>query len=332
MKKGFLCLLLGALLASVPAEAKLKLPALISDHMVLQRGKPAVWGWADPGQAVTVALGRNTQTAQADNQGKWKVSLVLPRSGGPYEMTVSSADESVTIQDVLVGEVWLGSGQSNMEFAMKTSGDVDTEIPAAKYPKIRLFTVARVASFTPLDDVQGSWSVCSPDTVGDFSAVLYHFGKDLHKALKKGPMGLILDAWSGSGAEAWTPHETLEKDPVFTGLLNQWDHNDRQIKAWTTGDAFDLWISDVVFIPKDSKASPVTVTAQPGSGSLGGYWSTSAKPGCQATVTVEPGAYAGKPAVHFSGIMKGGGWGGLSANLSLQNHPLDLRPNQSIEF
>ena len=332
MKKILLCLVLGALFAAAPAGAKLKLPALIGDHMVLQKGNPTVWGWADPGAIVTVALGHNAKTAKADDQGKWKVALNLPKAGGPYELTVSSAGESVTVQDVLIGEVWVGSGQSNMEFAMKTSSDADTEIPAAKFPKIRLFTVERVSSLTPLEDVNGSWKICSPDTVGDFSAVLYHFGKDLQKSLKKVPMGLILDAWSGSGAEAWTPHETLEKDPVFTDLLNQWDHNDQQMKTWTTGDAFDLWISDVVFIPKDPKASPVTVTAKPGPGSVGGNWTTSAKPGCQASVTVESGAYSGKPAVHFSGFMKGGGWGGLTANLSFQNQPLDLRPYQSIEF
>ncbi|HJT25195.1 MAG TPA: sialate O-acetylesterase, partial [bacterium] len=239
MKKALLCLLVGALLSAAPAGAKLKLPALIGDHMVLQKGSPVVWGWVDPGATVTVALGHNAQTTQADDQGKWKVSLNLPRSGGPYELTVSSEGESVTIQDVLVGEVWLGSGQSNMEFAMKTSSDAETQIPAAKFPKIRLFTVARVASFTPLDDVQGSWKVCSPDVIGDFSAVAYHFGKDLHKALRT-PVGLIVAAWGGSAAEAWTPRSVLEKDDNFTTLVDQWDHNDSQIKTWKTGNDFEL--------------------------------------------------------------------------------------------
>lgn len=333
MKKTLLCLILGALLGMTQAEAKLKLPSIIGDHMVLQKGTPSVWGWADPGETVTVALGNNAKTAQADDQGRWKVSLALPRAGGPYEMTVSSAGESVTIEDVLVGEVWLGSGQSNMEFAMKTSSDADTEIPAANFPTIRLFTAARVAAFTPLADVQGFWKVCSPDTVGDFSAVAYHFGKELHKAFKKVPVGLIVAAWGGSGAEAWTPRETLEKDPVFTQLIDQWDHNEKQIKTWKEGDDFELWVSDIRFMPKDPKDKPLTVSAQTDPQSVGGPWQISVKPECQGAVTVTDKAFSGQgPAVRFFGAMKGGGWGTLSSNLSAQNRPLDLRKYQSVEF
>lgn len=331
MRRISYCLLVAALFAAASAEAKLKLPALIGDHMVLQKGSPAVWGWSDPGTTVKVALGRNAQTTQADDQGKWKVNLKLPKAGGPYEMTVSSAGESVTIQDVLVGEVWLGSGQSNMEFAMKTSSDAGTEIPAANFPKIRLFTVARVASFTPLDDVQGSWKVCTPDVIGDFSAVAYHFGKDLHKSLKKVPVGLIVAAWGGSAAEAWTPHSVLEKDGTFTTLLDQWDHNDTQIKTWKTGNDFELYVSNIVFVPKDPKDKPMTVLSKPGGEGWGGSWTTSAKPDCQAAVTLDGKAAAGDgAAVKFFGYMKGGGWGGLTTNLSAQT--VDLSKYETVEF
>ncbi len=331
MKRIFLCLGVVALLSAGGAEAKLKLPALISDHMVLQKGKPTVWGWADPGQPVTVALGNNSQVTQADDQGKWKVSLNVPRNGGPYLLTVSSSQEAVTVQDVLVGEVWLGSGQSNMEFAMKTSSDAGTEIPAANFPKIRLFTAARVASFTPLDDVQGSWKVCAPDTIGDFSAVAYHFGKELQKALKNPPVGLIVSAWGGSAAEAWTPRPVLEKDPAFTSLIDQWDHNDSQIKTWKTGDDFELRVSDIVFIPKDPKDKAVTVLAKAGGEGWGGNWTTSAKPDCQAAVTLDGKAALGDgPAVKFFGYMKGGGWGGLATNLSTQN--VDVSRFEAIEL
>ncbi len=319
-------------LAATQAQAKLKLPALIGDHMVLQKGKANLWGWAQPGEAVTVALGHNAAAATADAGGEWKASLSLPRSGGPYELTVSTASESVTLEDVMVGEVWVGSGQSNMEFALKASLGAAAELPSAKkLSKIRFFTVQHAAAFAPQGDVQGSWKVCSPDTAGDFSAVAYYFGKGLAKALRT-PVGLILSSWSGSAAEAWTPRPVLDKDPAFTQLLEQWDHNQAQLKTWRTGDDFELWISDIRFLPQDPLAQPLTVSLGPGApaGTLGGTWSTTAKPDCQAAVTLENVAYSGNPALRFWGVMKGGGWGTLSTNLSAQ--PVDLSRYAAVEF
>ena len=330
MRKSWLPLLV-ALLTAVQAQAKLKLPALVGDHMVLQKGSANVWGWADPGEGVTVSVAGKTAGAKAGDDGRWKVSLLLPKAGGPYPLTVSTSSEAVTLQDVLVGEVWIGSGQSNMEFSMKTSSDADKEIPAADFPQIRLFTVERTASLKPLDDVQGSWKVCSPTTVPDFSAVAYHFGKEIHQTLKV-PVGLIEAAWGGSGAEAWTPRDKLDKDPALTQLLKDWDNNQSQIKTWTTGDDFELQVSDIHILPKDPKDKPLTISAQPGHG-LGGAWSTSAKPGSQAAVTLEGKAASGQgPALRFFGFMKGGGWGGLTTTLSEQGKPLDLSRYQAVEF
>ena len=330
MRKSWL-LLLVALLTAVQAQAKLKLPALVGDHMVLQKGSANVWGWADPGEGVTVSVAGKTAVAKAGDDGRWKVSLLLAKAGGPYPLTLSTSSDAVTLQDVLVGEVWIGSGQSNMEFAMKTSSDADKEIPAADIPKIHLFTVDKVASLKPVDDVHGSWKVCSPSTVPDFSAVAYHFGKEIEQSLKV-PVGLIEAAWGGSAAEAWTPRANLDQDAALADLLKSWDNNQNQIKTWTTGDDFDLEVSDIRVLPKDPKDKPLTISIQPGHG-LGGNWSTSAKPGCQAAVTLEGKAFSGQgPDAKFFGFMKGGGWGTLTATLSDQGKPLDLSRYQSVEF
>ncbi len=282
-KKSIILLLTLSFLAPL-AEAKLKLPALIGDHMVLQRGKPVVWGWADAGQSVTVSLAGKSAKTTADSDGKWKVTLALPKAGGPFNMVIQ-ADEAVTVSDLLVGDVWVGSGQSNMEFAMKTSSDADKEIPAADFPKIRLFKLDHVASFTPQEDAQGSWSLCTPASVADFSAVAYHFGKELHQALKV-PVGLVVSCWGGTAAEAWTPRAALDSVTEFAPLLKEWDNNQAQIKTWTKGNDFDLWLSDIQFIPNDPKDKTLVVSAEQAKDALGGSWSTSFKPGCQASVTV----------------------------------------------
>lgn len=329
MNKRSLLLGLAFIFAASAAEAKLKLPALVGDHMVLQKGKPVVWGWADAGQKVTVTMAGKTVAAQADADGKWKATLNCPQAGGPYSIAIKS-DEAVTISDVLVGEVWIGSGQSNMEFAVKASTDADKAIASAKFPKIRLFQVERVASMTPLDDVQGSWQVCDPSSVGDFSAVAYYFGRELHQTLKT-PVGLVRSCWGGTAAESWTPREALDAHPAFADLLKQWDNNKDQIKTWSTGNDYDLWISDIRFIPKDPKDKVLEVSAEKAASMLGGSWMTSAKPGCTAGYKVEGKAHSGKgPAIHFSGAMKGGGWGGISTNLS--TGPVDLSRYETVEF
>src|SRR6185503_12322476 len=149
--------------------------------MVLQQDQPVViWGWADKKKSVTVSLADQTGTAVANTKGAWKVTLPALKAGGPYEMTIT-AGESLVVHDILVGEVWIGSGQSNMEFVMKNTHDAKKEIANAKYPKVHLFTVARSVATSPKDDVTGSWKVCDPESVKDFSAVAYHFGKEIHE-------------------------------------------------------------------------------------------------------------------------------------------------------
>jgi sialate O-acetylesterase len=203
------------------------LPSIFSDHLVLQRDLPIpVWGTATPGAEVTVKLAGKSGAARADEDGKWKLELPKLDAGGPFELEVSTDKASRKYSDVLVGEVWLCSGQSNMDFTLaKTakrsfSGVIDweKEVAAANHPQLRTFSAEWTMREFPQRDVQGKWAVCSPETAGDFSAVAYYFGRDLQERLKV-PVGLVTCAFGASTIEAWIRQETLEAHPQFKDLL-----------------------------------------------------------------------------------------------------------------
>jgi len=205
---------------SAPALADVKLPSVFSDHMVLQRDCTVpIWGWADAGEKVTVSLGDKTVDTVADADGKWRVKLPSMAAGGPLDMHVKGKNERV-IKDVYVGEVWVCSGQSNMGFLVDRAENAAEAIAEAKYPKIRMFTVERKPADKPQDDCTGMWEVCSPETVGHFSAVGYFFGRDLYEKLEV-PIGLIFTAWGGTKCEAWTRREALEGDADFQPILDR---------------------------------------------------------------------------------------------------------------
>lgn len=193
--------------ASAPADVRL--PHLFSDHMVLQRAVPVpVWGWANPGENVTVSLNRHTATAQTDAKGAWRVTLPALQAGGPHTLIVRG-NNTVTIHDVLVGEVWLCSGQSNMEMGVGAAMNAEKEIAAANFPRIRLFELPLTSAGEPAPDVNANWRVCSPDTIaagnwGGFSAIGYYFGRELHRELDV-PVGLIDSCWGGTRISPWTP-------------------------------------------------------------------------------------------------------------------------------
>jgi sialate O-acetylesterase len=198
-------LMLGALGVTVP---KLQLPTIFTSHMVLQRNKPlTVWGKADAGKNVSVALGDETVSATASAAGDWSVTLKARKaSTTPVSMTVSSAGESRTIDDILVGDVWIGSGQSNMEWSLTRSQNKQEFIAAANHPHIRLYHVPKVQAKQPAADINAKWKTCVTANAPNFSAVLYHFGKRLHADLSV-PMGLINSSWGGSPIEPWTVTE-----------------------------------------------------------------------------------------------------------------------------
>lgn len=194
-------------------QADITLPSIISDHMVLAKvEKVPIWGKADPEENVSVSLQGQTVSTKADDAGRWSVSLNLKVSTpGPYEMRVEGKNQ-LTISDVLVGEVWLASGQSNMGWILKNTNNADAEIAASGNSLIRVFTVKSTAAATPQDDVEGKWVMASPDTSGWFSAVGYFFARMLQKELQV-PVGLINSSWGGTPSEAWTSAEAMDSVP-----------------------------------------------------------------------------------------------------------------------
>jgi sialate O-acetylesterase len=207
------------ILTAAISQAAVKLPALISDHMVLQSGRPVrVWGSADAGETVRVELQSQSVSVKAGADGKWTAWLRPLIAGGPLDLTVNT----IMIHDVLVGEVWLGSGQSNMEFRLATAVNHDDEIARANYPLIHLFQVKHAVAEQPQDDVTGTWQVCSPESVKNFSAVEYFFGRHLQQNLHV-PMGLIESDWGGTPAQSWLSHPTLQNDAALKYVLDEWD-------------------------------------------------------------------------------------------------------------
>ena len=211
------------LLCGTGAFAEVRLPAVISDNMVLQHSRTMfIWGWAEPGENVSIEVSWQMFgiSLTAGEDGRWMTKLRTPKAGGPFEMTVTGSNR-ITVKNILAGEVWVCSGQSNMQWPVKRSANAEQEVAAADYPDIWLFTVERKAAEQPQSDCVGNWTLCSPQTISDFSAVAYFFGRELHKELNV-PVGLIHTSWGGTPAEAWTSRDTLESDPEFELILKRY--------------------------------------------------------------------------------------------------------------
>ncbi len=204
------------------AHAELKMSSVFGDSMVLQRNRPIhVWGWTTPGTKVTINVADKSGSADADAKGRFDVQLPALPAGGPHQMVVK-ADETKTFSDVLVGEVWICSGQSNMAWPVSSANDPDLESMSAKFPNIRLISVPQVGTQEVQNDFNGQWQACTPETVKSFSAVGYFFGRQLHQTIDV-PIGLIDNAWGGSAAEAWVRRDLLQQDKKYADLLKKWD-------------------------------------------------------------------------------------------------------------
>ncbi len=215
-----LAVAIGAWMALLPAlRADVRLPKVFGDHMVLQQEKPVkLWGWANPGENVEIRFGDDTATTTATAAGEWKAELPARRAGGPFTLTVTAAN-TVRFEDVLVGEVWLCSGQSNMEMGVRMCANGAEEVANANHPGIRLLLVPNRWSPEPQTDIEASWKLCSPETVGEggwggFSAAGYYFGRALHQRLGV-PVGLIDATWGGTRIEPWTPPEGFAAVPAL---------------------------------------------------------------------------------------------------------------------
>ncbi len=223
-------LLLPALFVSTSAQAAVRLPAMLSDHGVLQREAPIhIWGWADPGERVSVSFHAQKLSSAADPLGKWEVWLMPEHAGGPYTLTVAGTNP-LTREDILVGDVWFASGQSNMEFPLlgfpgsAVMNNSAEEIAHSNQPGLRLLRFERNSSEYPLEDQGATWTLCTPETAANFSAVAYFFGRELNQR-EHVPMGLIDSTWGGTPVAAWVSLDTLGSDagemPVFAARARQ---------------------------------------------------------------------------------------------------------------
>jgi len=226
-RRNLFAIVLVALAAPLVGQADVRLPALFTDHMVLQRDVTnKVWGWAEAGETVRVAVAARKAETKAGKDGSWSVTLDPLPAGGPHTLTVKGANE-IAVRDVLVGEVWVCSGQSNMQMSVAAAKDADVEILAARYPRLRLISVPRLGTQEPQSDFKGAWALCDPNTVGPFSAVGYYFGRTIHKALDI-PVGLIHSSWGGSSCEAWVRRDLLRADERYTDLLQRWEETEKR--------------------------------------------------------------------------------------------------------
>ena len=214
-----LAILLAA--AATNAHADVKLPAIFSDHMVLQRDTPVpVWGWAEPGEVVTVSIAGQTKTATTDAAGKWSVKLDKLSAGGALTLAVSGKNK-ISVSDVLVGEVWLCSGQSNMHFRMNRVEHSQEEIAAANNPSVRFFSVEEQFAQKPATNVNGAWKPVSPATAAECSAVAYYFARALQQKLNV-PIGLVVSSVGGTRIETWMQPKTLATLGASPVLLEKW--------------------------------------------------------------------------------------------------------------
>ncbi|CAM3123632.1 sialate O-acetylesterase [Rariglobus hedericola] len=209
----FLALLAVPAALTSTAFADVTLPAIFSDHAVLQKSaKVPVWGRGEPGEKISVTLGSAKASATTGDTGRWEAMLDLSRSGpGPFSLVVQGKN-TLTIADVVVGEVWLASGQSNMEWTLKSTNNAAAEIAASANPLLRIFTVTKNESATPITGFNGKWVLASPETSAGLTAVGYYFGKNVQRALKA-PVGVIHSSWGGTPVETWTSKEALDSDP-----------------------------------------------------------------------------------------------------------------------
>lgn len=207
------------LIFSVIANAEVRMPLLFSDGMVLQRNKQIpIWGFADANESIEVHFNKQIKKTTADKNGKWTINLNAEKAGGPFELIIVGKNK-ITIKNVLVGEVWICSGQSNMEFQVFKTMNAEKEIADANYPMIRHFGVAQDLSGTPKDDLkQGKWEVANKENVGNFTAVGYYFARKLYSELKI-PIGIINTSWGGTNVETWTSREAFLNSPDFKAMI-----------------------------------------------------------------------------------------------------------------
>jgi sialate O-acetylesterase len=336
----FLVLLIAAaMLAAAPAFADPTLPNLLTDHMVVQQQRPIhIWGNADPGEKIAVTLGANSADATANSSGQWSANLPVMPAGGPFTIHIRGAKKEILIKDVLVGEVWVASGQSNMTFSLDGAVGAAEEIPKADFPEIRLFTVPLKIALTPQSDtLPASWKICTPDNAKTFSAVAYFFAKYLHENLHV-PIGIIHDSWPGTSAEKWTDAPYLRHDPELKPIWDGWLAQSAEVKAFAEHPApFELEFDDFELLHDPASALPPVPLMNFDDGTLrslyGGDSSYQLQTAANTTFDlVSPGRGGHGFAVRIAGTLDGTEESLWAMRLHLDNSPIDLSAFAGIRF
>jgi sialate O-acetylesterase len=257
----------GLTLLALPATilAELKLPAIISDHMVLQQKQAnPIWGWDTPGTDVTVKIDGQVKTAKAGDDGKWKVKID-PIDGGysPFTIVIEGSSKR-ELTDVLVGEVWMCSGQSNMGMTLDGDWKSEVESLSSNHKNLRLITVPRVGTQELQNDFNGKWESATSENCKSFSAVGFFYGRYLHEILDV-PVGLINNAWGGSAAEAWVRRESLENDPRFKSLIEGWVQRETDLQSDATKEKYETALATWKVKVAEAKAAGKQAPRAPGS-------------------------------------------------------------------
>lgn len=313
------------------------LPTLISDHMVLQQGREIhLWGNADAGEAITVSLAGHTATATTDAAHRWSIRLPALSAGGPFTLTIQG-NKRIEIKDVMIGEVWIASGQSNMTFSLGGAEGAATEVPKANYPQIRLFTVPRKIALSPQENtLPAAWKICTPDNAKGFSAVAYFFARELHRKLKV-PVGIVESAWPGTAIEDWIAPEALQADAALKPVLDEWNHATPDVKKFAESSLpLDLEFDDFEMIPAASgSASKLLTNFNNGMArvSTGGSFSYNWEDAPDAPFElVSPGRGGEGFAARITGRLDGTQDSTLAANYKLDGTPIDLSAYTGIRF
>lgn len=279
------------------SQAQIRVAHIFGDHMVLQRNKEIpVWGWASSKEKVTVKLGGQTKVVQAGSDGKWMIKFAAMPAGGPFQLLISAKSGKITLNDVLIGEVWICSGQSNMEWPVNRADNADNEKQAAAFPQIRHFKVANSLSLTPEADLkEGEWKVCSPETVGDFTAVGYFFARSLYQKLNV-PVGLINTSWGGSQVEGWISKDAMLLSDVLkeyaTTMPQSWEGANTSLDKQLKRNAFGK--ENIVLTSEDEKKylqpdydfSKWRDGSAPGSWDWQGFWAYRGNGYAEKTITI----------------------------------------------
>jgi len=332
------CLLLACFAYAWPIDANPALPHLFSNHMILQRDAAIpFWGSADPGEKITVSLQDHSAETITDEKGHWELSLPPLPAGGPFSVRINGKT-SITLKDVMVGEVWVASGQSNMTYALSGATGADEEISKSSNPEIRFFTVPQRVSLTPKEDtLEAAWELCTPDTAKKFSAVAYFFAKDLQQNLHV-PVGIILSAWPGTEGEDWTDPNSLRNVPALRPVVAKWEASPEGMKnSAVHAMEFSMEYDDFELLPTEGKGSAIKVLANFDSGeadtSTGGFWSYTWQDGPETDFELtRPGRGSEGFAARVHGMLDGASSSRLQASFGRGGSTVDLSGYAGIRF